>query len=247
MSAGDPHTKPIVLVPVRHRLATDGNTRSTAPASIPRGLYENGHSVDASAREVAGVPPLAYFCLRILIDYPDQLHSLGSHRIRCQPQVLRALSPSTFSDVGAPAHCLCKLDPRLWSVITQVYTDLPKGLQNYHIPLGDRHLPLLQAIPSTPSFALITVLNLARCVSDETSHALKTLHGLCALDISQTSITHLGIRHFAPTITSEPSDARYGTRGLRILRLCDCLEITDQVISAVSNFQLLATLGSCHS
>jgi len=247
MSAGAPHLKPIVLVPVRHRLTTDGDTTSTVPNPIPRGLYESGHSTDASARKGAGVPPLAYFCIRILVDYPDQIHSLGSHRIRCQPQVLRALSPSAFGDIDAPARCLCKLDPRLWSVIAQVYSDLPKELRNYHIPLGDRHLPLLQAIPSTPSFALITVLNLARCVSDETSHALKSLHALCALDLSQTTISHLGIRHFAPAIASEPSDTRNGTRGLRILRLCNCREITNQVIGAVSNFQLLTILGSYHS
>jgi len=245
MSAG-PHQKPIVLVPVCPRLGTDGDTGSTVPNPIPRGLYESRHSADASTRKVAGVPPLAYFCIRILIDYPDQVHSLGSHRIRCQPQVLHALSPSTFSDVDKPARCLCKLDPRLWSVIAQVYSGLPKGLQNYHIPLGDRHLPLLQAVPSTPSFALITVLNLARCVSDETSHALKSLHGLCALDISQTSISHLGIRHFAPAIASDPSDIRHGTRGLRILRLYNCPKITNKVISAVSNFQLLAILGPYH-
>ena len=246
MSAGAPHLKPIVLVPVCPRLGTDGDTGSTVPNPIPRGLYESSHNTGASTRKAAGVPPLAYFCIRILIDYPDQLHSLGSHRIRCQPQVLHALSPSTFSDIDTPACCLCKLDPRLWSVIVQVYSDLPKGLQDYYIPLGDRHLPLLQAIPSTPSFALITVLNLARCVSDETSHALKSLHGLCALDISQTSISHLGIRHFAPAITNDPSDVHYGTRGLRILRLYNCPKITNKVIGAVSNFQLLAILGPYH-
>lgn len=243
MSAGAPHLKPIVLVPVCSRLGTDGNTASTVPNPIPRGLYESSHNTSVSSRIVAAVPPLAYFCIRILIDYPDQVHSLGSHRIRCQPQVLHALSPSTFSDIDTPAHCLCKLDPRLWSVIVQVYSDLPGGLQNYHIPLGDRHLPLLQAIPSTPSFALITVLNLARCVSDETSHALKSLHGLCALDISQTSVSHLGIRHFAPEIASDSSDVHYGTRGLRILRLYDCPKITNKVVGAVSSFQLLAILG----
>ena len=243
MSAGAPYLKPIVLVPVCPRLGTDGDTGSTVPNPIPRGLYEASHGTDASTRKVAAVPPLAYFCIRILIDYPDQVHSLGSHRIRCQPQVLNALSPPTFSDINTPARCLCKLDPRLWSVIAQVYSDLPKGLRNYNIPLGDRHLPLLQTIPSTPSFSIITVLNLARYVSDETSHALKSLHGLCALDISQTSISHLGIRHFAPTITSDPSDIRYGTRGLRILRLSNCPKITNKVISAVSNFQLLAVLG----
>lgn len=237
--------KPIVLVPVRARQAADSDSaRPVIPNPIPPGLYESAHaSVDAAP---GPVPPLAYFCIRTLIDYADQVHGLGSHRIRCQPQVLRALSPSAFGDIDADTRCLCKLDPRLWSIIAQVYSGLPKGLQSYHIPLGDRHLPLLQAIPSTPSFALVTVLNLAGCVSDDTSHALKTLHGLCALDISQTSISHLGIRHFAPTITGDPSDARYGTRGLRILRLCGCPQITGQVIGAVSNFQLLAILGSCH-
>ena len=237
------HLKPIVLAPVRPRQNADRDTGSGVPNSIPRGLYESVHAAGAPTR-IRPLPPLAYFCIRTLTNYADQVHVLGSRRIRCQPQVLRALSPPTFSDIDAAARCLCKLDPRLWSIIAQVYSDLPKGLQNYHTPLGDRYLPLLQAIPSTPSFALITVANLARHVSDETSHVLRSLHGLSALDISQTSISHLGIRHFAPEITSEPSEARYGTRGLRILRLCDCPKITDQVIGAVSSFQLLAVLGS---
>ena len=245
MSTTAPHLKPIVLVPVRARQATDGDTGPVIPNSIPLGLYESHHDAHTAARNQP-VPPLAYFCIRTLTEHADQVYSLGSHRIRCQPQVLRALSPSAFGDTDATTRCLCKLDPRVWSIIVQVYSDLPKGFQNYHIPLGDRHLPLLQSIPSTPSFALITALNLTRCVSDETSHVLKTLHGLCTLDISRTSISHLGIRHFAPTITSEPSDAHYGTRGLRILRLCDCPKITNQIIDAVSNFQLLAILGSYH-
>lgn len=238
------HLKPIVLAPVRARQGPDPGTTSGIPNSIPLGPYESVDGAGASAC-TPPLPPLAYFCIRTLANYADQVHALGSHRIRCQPQVLRALSPSTF-DIGAASRCLCKLDPRLWSIIVQVYSDLPKGLQNYHIPLGDRHLPLLQAIPSTPSFALITVLNLARRVSDETSHVLKFLHGLCALDISQTPISHLGIRHFAPTVAGDPSDMRYGTRGLRILRLCNCPKITNQVVGAVSGFQLLTILGSYH-
>lgn len=245
MSAGAPHLKPILLVPIRVRQATDGGSRPGIPNPIPPGLYESVHGAGTPAR-TGPVPPLAYFCIRTLVNYADQVHSVGSHRIRCQPEVLRALSPSAFGDINVAARCLCKLDPRLWSIIAQVYSDLPRGLQNYHIPLGDIHLPLLQAIPSTPSFALITVLSLARCVKDETSHALKSLHGLCALDLSQTPISHLGIRHFAPTTTSKPSDPRYGTRGLRILRLCNCPGITDQVIGAVSDFPLLAILGSYH-
>jgi len=245
MSVGAPHLKPILLVPIRVRQAADGGSGSWIPNDIPRGLYENVRGADAPAR-TGPIPPLAYFCIRTLVNHADQVHSLGSHRIRCQPEVIRTLSPSTFGDMDVAARCLCKLDPRLWSIIAQVYSDLPRGLQNYHIPLGDIHLPLLQAIPSTPSFALITVLSLAGCVSDETSHVLKSLHGLCALDISQTPISHLGIRHFAPKTTRKPSDPRYGTRGLRILRLCNCPKITDQVIGAVSNFPLLAILGSYH-
>jgi len=246
MSPSVSHPKPIVLVPIRARQAADETSRSRIPNSIPLGLYESGHGAGASIRACPepSIPPLAYFCIRTLLNYADQVHGFGSHRIRCQPRVLRALSPPTFDDLDAPIRCLCKLDPRLWSIIAQVYSDLPKGLQNYYIPLSDRYLPLLQAIPSTPSFVLITVLNLAGSVSDETSHALKSLHGLCALDISQTSISHLGIRHFAPTITTKPSDPRLGTRGLRILRLCNCPKITNQVIDAVSNFPLLAILGS---
>jgi len=245
MSPGASHLKPVVLLPIRARQTADGDSGPGIPNSIPPGLYESIHGTGASTR-TGPIPPLAYFCIRTLLNYADQVHYIGSHRIRSQPEVLRALSPPTFGDLNTGTRCLCKLDPRLWSIIAQVYSGLPKGLQNYYIPLGDRYLPLLQAIPSTPSFAFITVLNLVRCISDETSHALKSLHSLCALDISQTSVSHLGIRHFAPTITSKPSDPRCGTRGLRILRLCNCPKITDQVISAVSNFPLLAILGSHH-
>lgn len=243
MSASGLRFKPIALVPVRPRQAPD--TSSIVAASLSLGLYESVHGAGASIHE-GRVPPLTYFCIKALVGYPDQVHTLGSHRIKSQPEVLRILSPSTFGDGNQAARCLCKLDPRLWSVIVQVCSGLPKGLRNYYIPLGDRHLPLLQAIPSTPSFALVTVLDLAGCVSDETSHALKSLHGLCALDVSETSISHLGIRHFAPTVTDKSSEQPYGTRGLRILRLNKCHNITDQVIAAISNFPLLTILGSCH-
>ena len=242
MSARAP--KPIVLLPVRASQATSDDPGPGT--SIPPGLYQSVHNHAGVSAGTGPIPPLAYFCIRTLLDYADQIHCLGAHRIRCQPEVLRALSPPTFGDLKATTRCLCKLDPRLWSIIVQVYSGLPKGLQNYLLPLGDRYLPLLQSIPSTPFFALITVVSLRGCVSDETSHALKSLHALCALDISQTSVSHLGIRHFAPVITAKPSDPRHGTRGLRILRLCGCPKITDQVIGAVSAFPLLVALGLYH-
>ena len=248
MSASGLPPKPIVLLPVRARQAADDDhSTRRIPNPAPLGLYEGVHCAGASVRKES-IPPLAYFCIRSLAHYADQVSSLGSHRIRCQPEVLRALSPSTFCDrVNAATRCLCKLDPRIWSIIAQIYSDLPEGLRNYYIPLGDRHLPLLQAIPPTSSFALITVLDLTNRISDETSHALKSLHRLCALDISDSSISHLGIRHFAPTATTKLPDPRCGTWGLRILRLCNCPKITDQVVDAVSNFPLLALLGSYHS
>ena len=247
MSAGTSRPKPIVLVPVRVRQAADEGSRPGIPGSVPLGLYESTRGAGAStSTQTKPIPPLAYFCIRTLLDYADQVHCLGSRRIRFQPEVLRALSPPTFGDADTGTCCLCKLDPRVWSIVAQVYSDLPRGLQNYYTPLGDRYLPLLQAIPSTPSFALITVLNLVGCVSDETSHVLKSLHSLCALDISRTPVSHLGIRHFAPTITSKQSNPHCGIRGLRILRLCNCPKITDQVIAAVSTFPLLAILGSHH-
>ena len=242
MSATGLHLKPIVLAPVRPRQAADTDFTPRIPNPIPLGLYESVYATRPPTRE-GSIPPLAYFCLRALANYADQVNGIGPHRIRYQSEVLRTLSPSTFRDTRATVQCLCKLDPRIWSIITQVYSDLPKGLQNYYIPLGDRHLPLLQTIPPTPSFALVTVLNLAGRVSDETSHALKFLHGLCALDISGTAISHLGIRHFAPTATMEPSG---GTRGLRILRLNNCRKITNQVFNALSTFPLLTVLGSYH-
>jgi hypothetical protein len=247
MSASGLNLKPIVLSPVRPRQAADTSSAYRIPSRIPVGLYESVHGTRASTQLKGPIPPLAYFCIRTLINYPDQVYPIGSRRIKCQPEVLSALSPSTFIGINTIIDCLCKLDPRIWSILAQVYFDLPHGLQDYYIPLGDKHLPLLQAIPPTPSFALITVLNLAGRVSDEESHALKFLHGLCALDISDTSISHLGIRHFAPAVTTEQSDQLYGTRGLRILRLNNCWKITNQVIDALTSFPLLAILGSYRS
>jgi hypothetical protein len=243
MSASGLNLKPILLFPVRPRQAADTSSASRIPSRIPVGLYESVHGTRAPTQPKGPIPPLAYFCIRTLINYPDQVYPISSHRIRCQPEVLSALSPSTFIGINTIIDCLCKLDPRIWSILVQVYSGLPYGLQDYYTPLGDKHLPLLQAIPPTPSFALITVLNLAGRVSDKESHALKFLHGLCALDISDTSISHLGILHFAPAVSTEQSDQLYGTRGLRILRLNNCRKITNQVINALTGFPLLAILG----
>src|ERR1700728_1995301 len=66
------------------------------------------------------VPSLAYFALKSLFQYPEQVHALGSVRLLYQApssplsyDVLRELIP--FYDLGDQNFSLNQVDPRLWA------------------------------------------------------------------------------------------------------------------------------------
>ncbi|THH11855.1 hypothetical protein EW145_g403 [Phellinidium pouzarii] len=132
-------------------------------------------------RKLRRVPRLAYFCIKALSDFPEQVYLLGSSRLHFSKDsgghnVLRSLFPTWKT----PDFSLLDIDPRLWATLVQVYANPPSLLSSYPIQLSDPHLQLLQQIPSTPDFTLVTILNLQRCneLSDNTILNLKQLHNL---------------------------------------------------------------------
>lgn len=184
-----------------------------------------------------GVPSLVWFCVSALYRHPDQLHLLGGVRLNYRREL---------NDID-----LYNLDPRLWATLVQLYDRLPDKLSAYQLPLNDTHLPLLQEIPSTPSFSLLTILDLPACkdLDDATIINLKPLHSLVAFDASSTALSTDGIQRLTNTLLlREPDDehAHLMYRGpwpLRILRLRNCAKVTNDVYPHLAKFPLLSIIG----
>lgn len=253
-------SKPINLWRPRPSLASDdaGTTifKYTIPQTITQPPY--GSTRDSAASSLLYVPSLAYFCIQTLLPFPDQLHSLGPARLLYQPpespeayDILRALIPEYRTN--EPLHP-SQVDPRLWAILVQLYTHLPSTFRRYTLPLSDEHLPLLQRIPCTAEFALLTVLELPGCreLTDDTIVELRALHGLCALDASGTALSSWGIKRLSKTLVfSEDEDdipastrgSRCGPWGLRILSLRNCMSIISDIFDCLGSFPLLSVVG----
>lgn len=173
------------------------------------------------------VPSLTWMCLRLLAESPDEVHHLGVRLFWHGPPP------------EAPA------DPRLWATLVQVYENLPAALHTHRVPLSDPHVPLLQRVPSTPLFALLTVLDLPGCphLADATVSALAGLHSLVAFDASATSLTSYAIKVLAATLLwIDDGPARRGPWPLRILRLRYCTHIDNTVYVHLAAFPLLSAI-----
>ncbi|KAH9901346.1 hypothetical protein C8Q73DRAFT_752507 [Cubamyces lactineus] len=252
--------KPITLWAPKAKLATDGAGATILQYELPPAPsticppYQSPHSAQVRLRYV---PPLIYFCIKALVEYPDELHSLGPAKLqyqnphsRAQFDILSALIPTyrPFSpNVGE--FDIHLVDPRLWACLIQLYEGLPPVFRQYTLPLSDVHLPLLQAIPSSAHFSLITVLSLRRCrtLTDDNAVELRHLHTLVALDASMTGLGTWGIQRLAKSLTwSDPEDdrpcQRRGPWGLRILYLRDCINVDDGILSWLAHFPLLCVI-----
>ncbi|KAK0459717.1 uncharacterized protein EV420DRAFT_285768 [Desarmillaria tabescens] len=195
------------------------------------------------------VPPPVYFCIRALIPSPEQVHNLGPCSLNYDPpssesdfDIIKALIPS-YKD---SRFTVSRVDPRLWATLIQLYsTSLPECFEYYPIPLSDIYLPLLQQIPSTSDFTLITILELPDCeeLTDSSISQLRHLSSLCALEASGTALTDYGVSVLSKTVGWYDDDRRRGPWPLRILRLRSCRGITHKVFHCIKNFQLLAVLG----
>ncbi|KAI5122049.1 hypothetical protein M0805_006033 [Coniferiporia weirii] len=193
-------------------------------------------------RELRRVPRLAFFCIRALAEYPEQVHLLGPSRLHFSKDagghgILRALFPTWKT----PDFSLLDVDPRMWATLVQVYANPPSLLASYPIQLADQHLRLLQQIPSTPNFALVTVLDLQRCnkLTDDSITFLKPLHNLGALDVSNTALTAHGINMFSSTLVFDEFGEKKGPWELRILRMRACCGMKGEVIGYLHRFPLL--------
>lgn len=143
-----------------------------------------------------------------------------------------------------------QLDPRLWAVIAQVFDYLPLGLRTYTISLNDEALPLLQRIPNTATFSLMTILELPSCtaLTDSSIFQLKDLHSLTAFDASSTQISSYGLLSLTRTLQmNDPLEEPRRLRGpwaLRILRLKHCTKIDDAIYATLPKFPLLSIVGA---
>ncbi|EKM55439.1 uncharacterized protein PHACADRAFT_208957 [Phanerochaete carnosa HHB-10118-sp] len=221
-----------------------------------RAPYETSQAASANG-PLAYIPSLQSLCIRILSEYPDQLHVLGPIRLPYHPptaegdrDLLRELISAYQSDPPTSEHeILGTVDPRLWATLVQLYGGLPEHFRTYKIPLADPYLPLLQIIPSNPHFALVTVVELPACceLNDDTIVQLGQLHALTALDASATSLTSWGVRTLAKTLvkrvdSSLHSAALSGPWALRMLSFRHCIHIDKDVIPSLQLFPLLSVV-----
>ncbi|KAG6877713.1 hypothetical protein C0993_004808 [Termitomyces sp. T159_Od127] len=176
------------------------------------------------------IPPLAWLCLRVLARRPALV-----------PVDVR------LNFDARHAHLLHALSPPLWAALVQVYDGLPADLHYLTVSLADPHLSLLQEIPHTPRFSLLTLLDLPACphLNDTSVVHLRRLHSLVALDASATSLSSYAIKVLAGTLLwVDDGPQRRGPWSLRILRLRFCDKIDDSVYSHLAKFPLLTVIGS---
>ena len=238
---------------------------SFPPAPCPP-RYEK--ATNARPEKLLYVPSLQSLCIRTLADFPEEVHILHPTRLLYKPpqtrqdhDVIRELvhDPASADDeTDLSVSFTDRVDPQLWAVLVQVYTHLPIPLRTYVLSLADPHLPLLQQIPWTQHFAMVTIVDLWHCseLTDHTIVRLRELHNLAYLDISNTAITSWGITSLSKTLTRdgqrEISDIRHfrGPWMLRILCIRDCARVDDGVFKGLSQFPLLSVIGDsipkCH-
>lgn len=222
-------------------------TKTVLPPNIKREtLYTDSDAVNSS-QSLSFVPKLEYFCLKVLSKYPEELHVAGCQKLRytskkAKTDVFRCLFPAW----GTSSFSLSEIEPRLWATVVQLYANVPEILSSYPIALEDAYLPLLQRIPSTDHFAMITVLDLRSCqeLTDETIIALKALDHLCALDATDTSLSSRGIKQLSRSLLVNDVGEKRGPWGLRILRLQGCMNLDNDVFSCLSSFPLLCAVGT---
>ena len=209
------------------------------------------------------VPSLQSLCLKTLAEYPNQLYRLDAgldlrHRYipasgKGEHDLLRELIP-TYDHLASKKDSLKRVDPRLWATLIQTCKGLPETFRSYELPLEDLHLPLLQDIPSTSQFTMVTTLALSKCdeLHDDSVAELGRLHGLVALDISHTIVSSWGVKRLTKTLLKQPpsefsSLQMSGPWGLRILSLRECMNVDNEAIPSLVQFPLLSVVGEVMS
>lgn len=258
--------QPIVLDnPVKSTAYDDSGTAVVSTTLIPpsrhRALYEDFDPL--APRTFTRVPSLATFCIRALAEACEQLHILGSRRLPF-PKAKRKRKDAEASDEsrsgreksnngflraivrdwGASDFSLCSIDPRLWATLVQIYSDPPDDLRVYPVRLCDAYLPLLNQIPATSDFTLVTTLDLqgSKNITDSNIINIKILHSLCALDMGKTGVSSRAIEILSRALLLDNGQRR-GTWRLRILRLRGCHRVDKSIFPFLSRFPHLCVVG----
>ncbi|KAJ6596884.1 hypothetical protein DFH09DRAFT_1356996 [Mycena vulgaris] len=223
------------------------NDASISKYILPPPYIPGPYTFNTPPATLSYLPSLAWFCLTKLALFPNQVNQIGPVRLTYHPpasdasyDILRALIPS----LSLSEFDWANVDPRLWATIVQIYDNLPAVFQCYPIPLADEHLQLLQSVKSTPQFSLVTILELPGCreLKDSNIFNLKYLHGLCALDASDTHLSSYAVKVLSETVSWGDDQTRRGPWGLRILRLRNCRNIDSTICANLPPFQLLSIL-----
>ncbi|KIY70897.1 hypothetical protein CYLTODRAFT_346910, partial [Cylindrobasidium torrendii FP15055 ss-10] len=229
---------PIVLSRRREEESDDATvSKYTQTQPVTRGQYTPLPTC------LPRVPPLAYFCVRALMSAADQIHLIGDASVQDNAGVI---IESLFPDYEDAAFDVRRVDPRLWATLAQLYPgSLPPQFRYYYLPLADENMHILQAIPSTINFSLVTILELPGCkdLDDTNIVQLKALHSLTALEASGTSLTDYGLLKLSKTLAWDSDGLRRGPWQLRLLRLRNCEHITGEAFRATKSFPLLSALG----
>ncbi|KAH9180538.1 hypothetical protein EDB89DRAFT_1919633 [Lactarius sanguifluus] len=235
--------QPIILWQNERTLSTDdAGVTILSSVSPPRTYFQPGPYYDQDVDTLSHVPSLSYFCIKHLVKIPEMVYNYGPARPYRSPEypggpdILRTLPRTPQCNVD-----LSKVDPRLWAVIVQVYSDLPSDLHIYRTALADKYLPSLQRIPTTEHFSLLTVLEIPGCshLTDDTIVRLAVVHTLCVLDAR--------IRRLSGTLRwdddgVDTANQRRGPWQLRILSLRNCKQVTDNIYQCLESFMLLAVV-----
>ncbi|KAH8107080.1 hypothetical protein BXZ70DRAFT_966030 [Cristinia sonorae] len=246
--------KPIVLWRRIASVESDEACTTILKYSLPPtpspGRYVDAAGSEDSVTRGGYVPSLKALCIKKLLEYPEQVHTLGVARVHYDVpksssdyDIIRDLIPG-FSHSNPNPAILETVDPRLWCLIIQILSSVPDVLRVYTIPLSDEHVPLLQQIPQTSHFAMVTIVDLGSCphLDDENIQRLGELNTLGALDISGTSVSTLGIFRLSKSLLkASETRGRGGPWDLRILDLTEC-RVDGEVMRYLKDFPLLSVV-----
>ena len=241
------------------------DTKSAPKEYFQTGPYATTHDQRPTARSAAaGVPSLQLICLSkarellvlredwrgVLTDaMPAWRNHATTYEAVVKSRSIQHLFPGADPDPASVAPLKC-VDPLTWALVAQLIPDLPTRFRCYEITLSDIHLPLLQHIPDSKEFCLITVLNLQGCshLTDDTISNLKDLHGLTALNASNcTGLSTIAIVRLRNALVRDEGDTggviRRGPWRLRILWLRGCRLLNSKIFTELEKFPLLSVVG----
>lgn len=176
-------------------------------------------------------PSLVSLCVLSLLPYADSLDALYPHRLRPSRALLAEL-------INADEQ----IDPRLWAILVQIFNGLPEELRaSLEADLADPRIESVLRVRTTPSFELLTVIELPGCrhlTDDAVAKLFRGMHSLAAIDASDTTLSAYAIQSLASAL----DDDGQGPWKLSVLFLRNCKSVTNDVYAHLTAFPLLSVV-----